>query len=250
MSTSPDLARTRALPAGLAPFLPYIAISLVHCTLVAFQLPGSGYETKQLLMPALALAVILSLRNARPWPKAAALLLFAATLFSWIGDGAGLFFPGLPTLPMMIAFFALAHLAYIWLFWRTPGMGIGGIGGGQLRAKLRALPKWTVVYAIWWVTLLAIVGPHAGALFVPLAVYGIVLGGTAVLSTRLGGLVALGGASFLFSDSVIALREFVGIPGWIGDALIMPTYVLGQGLIVYGALRHLRSRGEGQARLQ
>ena len=29
------------------PFLPYIAISLVHCVLIIFGLPGSGFETKQ-----------------------------------------------------------------------------------------------------------------------------------------------------------------------------------------------------------
>ena len=42
----------------LIPFIPYGVVSAVHCLLLIFDLPGSGYETKQLLMPALALAAV------------------------------------------------------------------------------------------------------------------------------------------------------------------------------------------------
>ncbi|MFC7765988.1 lysoplasmalogenase family protein [Leucobacter soli] len=77
----------------------------------------------------------------------------------------------------------------------------------------------------------------------PLAVYGLVLGGTAALSTRFGPLVAVGGASFLISDTLIAFREFMGVPEWVGQ-LVMPTYVLGQGLIVFGVVQLLRRTPE------
>lgn len=214
---------------SLFAFLPYVVVSVLH---VALQIVGSewaDFRTKQLLMPALALAVVWSLWGVRPYPRPAFTLLLVAIAASWVGDGAGLFFPSLPTLPMMIAFFGVAHVAYIVLFWRAPGL-----------PAVRRVPAWALIYAGWWIATLAIVGPHAGALLVPLAVYGLVLGGTAALSTRLGGLVACGGAFFLVSDTLIAFREFMGVPEWIG-LLVMPTYELGQGLIVFGVVALLRT---------
>lgn len=225
---------------AIIPFIPYIIVSVVHCVLIAFQLPGRGYETKQLLMPALALASVWSLWNLRPFPRTALVVILGAITASWIGDGAGLFFPGLPDLPMMLLFFGLAHIAYIVLFWRAPGM-----------QPVKRVPKWAVIYIAWWIVLVAIVGPAAGSLFVPVAIYGIVLGATAALSPRLGGVAALGGAFFLISDSVLAFRLFLDIPRIIGDLLIMPTYTLGQGLIVFGAVALLRSRvSESQASIK
>ena len=215
----------------LIPFLPYVLISFLHCVLIVYNLPGSGFETKQLLMPALALAEAWSMWRVRPWPRGAMVLVLAALTASWVGDGAGLFFAGLPTLPTMIGFFALAHIAYIVLFWRAPGI-----------AAPKRVPWWALVYAVWWVVTLAVVGPHAGALFIPLGIYGIVLGLTAAFSTRFGRTVAWGGAFFLISDTFIALKEFMGVPQIISDVVIMPTYTLGQGLIVFGTVVLLRRR--------
>lgn len=216
---------------ALIPFIPYIAVSVIHVVLGLMDHPLGGFATKQLLMAALALAAVWATWDLRPWPRPAMVLVLIALAGSWIGDGAGLLFPGLPTLPMMILFFGIAHLAYIALFWKAPGI-----------ADARRVPRWAAVYVIWWVVTLAIVGPHAGALLIPLALYGIVLGGTAALSTRFGRLVACGGAFFLLSDTLIAFREFMEVPGWIDD-FVMPTYELGQGLIVFGAVAVLRRNG-------
>lgn len=213
---------------ALIPFAPFAAVSIAHSILVAVDHPLGGFATKQLLMPALALAAVWTLRGVRPWPRAAMSFVLAALALSWIGDGAGLFFPGLPTLPTMILFFGLAHICYMLLFWRAPGI-----------RGARRPPVWVLVYVAWWGVTVAVVGPPAGSLLIPLAVYGLVLGGTAALSTRFGPLVSWGGALFLCSDTLIALREFLAAPGWVGD-LIMPSYALGQGLIVYGTVRILR----------
>jgi uncharacterized membrane protein YhhN len=204
----------------LVSFLPFLIVSVVHVVLGLFDLPGSGYATKQLLMPTLALAAVWSMWGVRPWPRRAMVLVLLALTMSWIGDGAGLFFPEWPTLPTMILFFGLAHLAYIVLFWRAPN----SIGA-------RRVPWWALIYVAWWVVTLLIVGPHAGDLLVPLAVYGLVLGGTAALSTRFGRTAAWGGAFFLVSDTLIAFREFMPVPAWINE-FVMPTYELGQGLII------------------
>ena len=87
-------------------------------------------------------------------------------------------------------------------------------------------------------------GPHAGGLLIAVAIYGVVLGATAALSTRCHPLVAIGGAFFLASDTLLALRLFLpgSLPAWSSPA-IMATYTIGQGLIIAGALIALRKRG-------
>jgi uncharacterized membrane protein YhhN len=178
-------------------------------------------------MPALALAVLWGGRGTA-WGRPATLL-FAALAFSWLGDGAATFFPFAPELPVMLACFGLAHLAYIWLFTREMAE--------------RPLPAWTVVYAGWWVALLAVLWPHLGALAIPVALYGIVLAGTAATAARAGGIIAIGAAFFLASDSLLAFRIFTpdALPEGAG-ALVMLTYTLGQGLLAYGVVRVPRSR--------
>ena len=82
--------------------------------------------------------------------------------------------------------------------------------------------------------MIAVVGPHAGGLLIAVAVYGLVLGGTAAFAARCHPLIAVGGAFFLASDTLLAFRLFLpsGLPAWSSPA-VMLTYTLGQGLIVY-----------------
>ena len=225
-SSLPAPARQRA---GIAPvvwaFLPYAAVSLLHVALLAVQHPLAG-PTKLLLMPLLALPVLVFARRLTTAPL---LLLLAALLFSWLGDGAGAFFPAGPELPLMLAFFGVAHLAYIALFAR--------------HLARRRLPWWTLVYAAWWLAMILVLGPHTGSLLPAVAAYGLVLGGTAAFAARCHPLVAVGGAFFLASDTILAFRLFLpdALPGWSSPA-VMATYTLGQGLIVAGALLTLRRK--------
>jgi len=225
---SPAQPPSRA--AALVPFVPYALISVVHVGLQIAHHPLGGYGTKQLLMPALALAAIWAAWQVRARATAALVLLVLAIGASWLGDGAGYYFPWLPELPVMLLFFGIAHVLYIVLFLRAPGLGV-----------VRRVPWWALVYAVWWAVMLAVIGPHAGGLLIPLAIYGLVLGGTAALSTRLGPTVALGGASFLLSDTCLAFQLFMQHNELV-DQLVMPTYMLGQGLIVFGVVSLLRRR--------
>ncbi|WP_309066833.1 lysoplasmalogenase family protein [Microbacterium sp.] len=106
--------------------------------------------------------------------------------------------------------------------------------GIRLANTLSCVP-YIVVAAVHVVTL---------AVQSPLAAYGLVPAGTAATSARCGRLVAIGGAFFLASDSILAFRLFLpdGMPGWTSPAVIL-TYTIGQGLIVAGALRSLRKGG-------
>ncbi|MBN9176941.1 MAG: lysoplasmalogenase [Microbacterium sp.] len=196
---------------------------------MVFGLDALVYPTKLLLMPALTLAALVAL-GIRARSRVGALLLLAIA-FSWLGDGAGIFFPFLDDeLPAMLACFGLAHLAYIALFLRA--------------LARRPLPRWALVYVAWWVTMIALLWPHLGALAIGVAIYGVVLGGTAASAARGSRITAAGGAFFLASDTLLALLLF--LPG-VSDALtgpwVMLTYTIGQGLLVFGAVR-LLTRGE------
>lgn len=221
------MQRHRRLDPLLWAFLPYIAVSVTHVVLLSLDSPAAG-PTKLLLMPLLAAPVLVSLRRIRE--RAAQALILGALAFSWLGDSAGALFPAAPEVPLMLMFFGIAHLAYITLFIR--------------HLAQRRMPWWALVYAGWWVAMVAFVGPHAGGLLIAVAVYGLILGATAAFSTRCHPLVAIGGAFFLASDTVLALRLFLpdSLPAWSSPA-IMATYTIGQCLIIAGALIALRKRG-------
>lgn len=208
-------------------FAPYAAMTLVHVSALAFDVQPLAGSTKLLLMPALALAVVWALRDI-PFSRASALLLVAIA-FSWIGDGAATLVPFAPELPVMLAAFGVAHVAYIWVFVRE--------------VPARRVPAWTLGYVAWWIVLLVVLWPHLGALAVAVSAYGLVLAGTAATSARVSGLVAVGGALFLASDTVLAFRLFLpdAMPAWTSP-LVMITYTLGQGLIALGVVRALRAR--------
>lgn len=202
-------------------WVPFVVVAVVHVAALIVQSSWAG-PTKLALMPLLALPVLIAAPRLRP-PAITGLLLVAMTL-SWLGDGAGALFPGGPELPLMLAFFGLAHLAYIALFVRF-------LGSGGWR-------RWALLYGVWWVAMVAVIGPHAGGLLVAVAIYGVVLAGTAATGARCGPVVGIGAAFFLASDSLLAFRLFVpdAAPGWFSPA-VMAAYTLGQGLIVAGVLR-------------
>ena len=208
-------------------FVPYIAVSIVHVAALAVGSDAVAAPTKLALMPLLGLAVVWGAWGSR-WTPTHTLLVVALVL-SWLGDGAGTFVPWLPTVPMMLLFFGLAHLCYIWLFWR--------------KLAVRRAPLWAAVYAVWWVVLLAVLWPHLGGLAITVAIYGLVLGGTAFAASRCHPLIVWGGVFFLTSDSVLAFRLFTpdAMPDWTSP-LVMLTYCLGQGLIAAGVLVSVRAR--------
>lgn len=209
-------------------FLPFAALSVLHIVALTAGDDAVATPTKLFLMPLLAGAVIWCLR-ATSWSSPPRLLLIGAIVASWLGDGAGVFFPWAPELPVMLLWFGAAHLCYILLFWR--------------HLAVRTVPPWAIVYALWWGVLLAVLWPHLGALLIPVALYGILLGGTAVAASRCRTLLAWGGVFFLASDSVLAFRLFLPeqMPTWTSP-LVMLTYTLGQGLIAAGAVASIRSR--------
>lgn len=215
----------------LLPFIPYTLVSALHVVLLFADLPGAP-PTKLLLMPLLAAAVVWVCRSegTRFWGVAAALVLGIG--LSWLGDGAATFFPMFDDeLPMMLLCFGLAHVVYVVLMWRGPGIAE------------RKLPGWSLIYVAAYVALMVVLVPHTGSLMVPVMLYGLLLVATAAVASRCGAVVAWGGFWFLVSDAILAFRIFIPdeMPDWTGGA-VMLTYTLGQGLITYGIAAKLRRR--------
>lgn len=224
--TRPAFAdRTRWWGFGL-----YALVSAIHIVSGVVGPDVIVFPTKLMLMPALAIAALWALRGSFDTSTAtrAASVLFVALAFSWLGDGAGFFFPFLDDeLPAMLLCFGLAHPAYILLFLRF--------------LPRRAVPRWTLIYAAWWVLMVAVLWPSLGALAIAVALYGLVLGGTAVAATRGGAITTAGGAFFLASDTILALRLFLpDQTGLLAGPWVMLTYTIGQGLLAYGIVRLLR----------
>lgn len=172
--------------------------------------------SKPFLMPALLFAVLWSLRL-RP----TSLLVFAAlgVTFSFLGDVL-LQSPGDIGFLLGLGGFLLAHLAYLILFTRS--------------MKQRRIPWLAAGYAVWWVVLVVFLVPFVGALLVPVALYGLVLGASSTAALGAGRLAAVGALVFLVSDTLLALKLFV--PGYTFypiDFIIMSLYIVGQGLIAF-----------------
>lgn len=243
---SGQTARPRALRRSWCwGFLPFAAVSAVHVAARAVGASEIAEPTKLLLMPLLAAAAVWGgrggqrrglrqgeLRGQRRAQPAA--LLLAALLFSWLGDGAGTFFPFAPELPVMLGSFGLAHICYIWLLSRYAAAG--------------PFPRWALGFAAWWVLMLLVLWPTLGGLTAAVAAYGVVLAGTAATAARCSPTIAVGGVLFLASDTILALRIFRpdAMPDWT-NPLVMLTYCAGQGLIVAGVLRSAAMRGPATA---
>ena len=136
----------------------------------------------------------------------AGVLLLIAIVMSWFGGLSGSFEPAGLSLPLMLLFFGLAHLASIWRYGKT--------------LATRRIPAWALVYLVWLVAILVVLWPHLGRLAIAVAVYGVVLAGTAIASTRVKALVAWGGAFFLASDTFLSL------------VIVMPDAVAGWGFFL------------------
>jgi len=208
------MALTRSASAWLAA---YGLVALVNVVSVLIGLDVLSFVTLLLAMPTL-IGALLAARPVPAWwgPVAAALV------FSWLGDWAAEL---ARSIWMKIAFFFAAQVLYAAAFWPF-----------RARSVLRR-PRWLLVYALVVGGLLAFVAPDAGVLAPAVIVYGCSLGLMAVLATGVHPLTSVGAASFLISDSLIALTTFVAPDSSAGAVFfIMASYLTGQLLIVLGVV--------------
>lgn len=205
-------------------FALFVVVVAVHIVVLATDIVAWQVPTKALLMPALLVALLVSTPRIR-----SELTLWAGlgVAFAWAGDVL-LASPGEVGFLVGLVCFLVAHVSYLVLYLRP--------------ARTRRVPWWTLLYGVWWVVLIVVLLPHGGALTVPLVLYGAVLCGAAAVAWGTVPLVGVGATLFLVSDTLLALRMFVpGFSFWQQDAIIMTLYSLGQGLIVFGAVRAARA---------
>lgn len=201
-------------------FVPYIVVGIIHIVALAMDATAVSDFTKPLLMVLLLAAFLFSLPRLR---SEIALLGTLGIGLSWLGD-VSLASPDSLGFIIGLAFFLLAHVAYIVLFWR--------------KFRTRKFPVVAAVYPLWWVGLVIVLAPHLGNLLIPVAVYGLVLGTMGAIALRCDIRIAIGGALFVVSDTLLGLDRFLpGFDLWQVHTIIMTTYIAAQGLIAYGAVR-------------
>lgn len=228
----------------------YVLVSVLNVIAEATDNANGVAFTKPLLMPLLlawVIAMVLTTAGRRfPVPLR---WLAAGIVAAWAGD---LFLMGDSDLSfhLGIAAFLLMQVCYVVAFQRVPGPGL-------VRAwKIAAIP-----YAIAWVVLVLLVWGDAGAMRIPVMVYGATLMLMALaaldlvlrLPQRLAWRIAIGGGLFVLSDALIALTAFGPMDESVRTAAaIMATYTAAQGLIVSGFVRGVLdrttvARSEGEA---
>lgn len=146
----------------------------------------------------------------------------AALLLSMCGDIA-LMFEGDRAFVSGLGSFLLAHGLFVWAF---------TLHGLAMPPPWVALPVGAgLVFFVWLL-------PRTGALKLPVLVYGTALSAMAVIAAARaeirddasGWLAAVGAIAFLFSDSVLAVRQFWG-PYRRAQAAILSSYWLAIGLV-------------------
>lgn len=199
-----------------------VAVTLVHLVAQVVA-PDSGLAdvTQVLLMPALAAVLFAGAR--RPHARLVRLA-SVALLFSWLGDTVPRFVEGDTGFLAMVAFFLVAQVVYAVAFWPWRDRSV-------LRRPLLLAP-----YVVGVLVLVVWVALDAGPMAVAVVVYGFAIAAMAVLATGLGPVAALGGVVFMVSDSMIALRAFVGLDIPLGGFWVMLTYVAAQALLVHAVL--------------
>ncbi len=180
--------------------------------------------TKPLLMPALLGLFVSSLDGlVHPlgtWVKRALVFSWAGDLLL-MGDGDAFFVLGL------LGFLA-AQICYVIAF--RPSAALG---------PLRSRPWLAIPYVLYGVGLLWALLPDLDALLIPVVIYAATLVAMAVLATGVSPTTAVGAILFLISDSLIASTRLSDILPTSAAQWVMPTYLLGQLLIVLGVLQNL-----------
>ena len=205
-------------------FVAYVVVAGLNVVGGFLDAPELRTVTKPLLMPLLLGFFAASLGGLdhplATWVK-------RALVFSWLGDvllmgDADVFFI------LGIAGFLGAQICYI-----------AGFGPFIELGPLRAKPWLALPYVAVGMALLVTLAPDLGVLFVPVTIYAVALVTMAVLAVGVSPTTAVGAGLFLISDSLIALTELSDRLSDAAGTWIMPTYVVGQALIVVGVLQNL-----------
>ena len=210
-------------PGRLGLWLGLLIVSAILSTLTSAVGLVEWHRVFKPLTMVLAIAFVTTRAQAEHSSRGFYLNLSIALTLSMLGDIA-LMFPGY-FIPGLVAFL-LAHLAYISLFKR-------GVSWFPSRpALLATLAVGFAMYAFLWVGGL----PHG--LRIPVAAYVLVIalmaaqafGRAKAIGDQASMWVAVGSASFMLSDSLLATNRFVS-PLPLSQVWVLSTYYIAQTLI-------------------
>jgi uncharacterized membrane protein YhhN len=214
-------------------YLFYIAVSIGYLAAIQFLPADLVFWIKCSLMPILLVAIVLQgnfqYRN----------LLLAAVGFSWIGDAVISFADrGEQYFLLGLGAFLIAQICYIITFRRST----------RLHPQNRGYPAngWMAA-GIFAIALFIFLAPRLGNMLLPVLIYAGVITAMVVMALRgwahwpfpYCNLVVAGAASFVLSDSLLAINKF-HTPLPFSGQLIMSTYLIAQGLITFGMLHILK----------
>ena len=234
----------------------YLLVGLLNAIAVATQNASAVTFTKPLLMPLLALWLVAEQRRHWPIPQR---WLLVGLAFAWVGD---LLLMGDSDLlfALGIAAFLGTQVSYLVAFTRFRGLHFRRNIAAPHKPATGLVQRHRVLlipFGAYLALLVALVWPTAGDLRIPVVVYGLALTAMAAAALNLVGRmpsgpswVAFGGAVlFVLSDSLIAMTSLGPWPEapWLG-ALVMVTYVVGQGLIAVGLVTGTRAVEELRTR--
>lgn len=195
----------------------YLAVSLANVAGHLGDLDWLTAATKPLLMPLLAGWLV----TTAPRTRLTRLATLALGL-SWLGDLA-LMGDGETWFLLGMGGFALAQIAYVIAFLPAARSGV-----------LLERPSRLVPYALVWLAMMPFLASRVGGLFVPVAVYGLLLLAMAALALGVHRLTAIGAGLFVVSDAVLALTGLAELSLPASGAIVMASYTAAQGLIAAG----------------
>lgn len=185
-------------------------------------------------MPLLALFLVSKVKSNNK-------LILSALFFSWLGD-IFLMFPRSEYSEQMqkllficgLASFLIAHVFYIFTFLKE-------INSVKKVSLIVENPYLTLPFLVFLFFLLYFLFPYLNDMKLPVVVYGSIINLMALMALNRKNLVTatsfylvfIGALLFMISDSTIAINVFYKAQPW-HRVFIMSTYIIAQGLIVYG----------------
>lgn len=207
----------------------FIVLSAIYLGCILSNLRICEFYLKPTLLIPLIIAVFISTNFANKF------ILFAALIFSWLGDILLLFvFKDAIYFILGLVAFLTAHIFYIILFIKEIKKT-----NGKIQIK-----KGLVVIVVYLSTILLLLIPHLGGLVIPVIIYAVVISTMLYMAYLLSFCWAkpdsvyliTGAISFILSDSILAFNKFYQ-PVPMSGLLIMATYLYAQWALVKSCIK-------------
>ena len=208
----------------------FIVLSVIYLGCILSNLRICEFYLKPALLIPLIISVFISTNFANKF------ILFAALIFSWLGDILLLFvFKDAIYFILGLVTFLTAHIFYIVLFSKELKKA-----NGKFELKKSGL----IVITPYLGAMLLVLIPHLGSLVIPVIVYAVVISTMLYMAYLLSFYWAkpasiyllTGSISFILSDSILAFNKFYH-PVPMSGLLIMATYLYAQWALVKSCIK-------------